>query len=177
MARARTIKPAFFKNEELAELSSFARLLFIGLWTLCDREGRQRFRPKFIKAELFPYEDVKIHELIVELHEGKFLLVYETEGEKFIFIPGFVKHQRPHPNEPESELPSPEGIGTYETIVTKHDHSRQKMSNCALPSSNPLIPLPLPGRERKVTRDKDAEIAARLQERERQLDAPIKETP
>lgn len=39
MARARNIKPSFFKNEDLADLNPFDRLLFIGLWCLADREG------------------------------------------------------------------------------------------------------------------------------------------
>ena len=40
MARARNIKPGFFRNADLAELTFEARLLFIGLWTLADSEGR-----------------------------------------------------------------------------------------------------------------------------------------
>ena len=39
MSRSRNIKPGFFKNEHLAECQPLARLLFIGLWTLADREG------------------------------------------------------------------------------------------------------------------------------------------
>ena len=49
MARARNIKPGFFKNEFLAEMPCEVRLLFIGLWTLADREGRLEDRPKRIK--------------------------------------------------------------------------------------------------------------------------------
>ena len=36
MARTRSIKPSFFKNEYLAECEPMARLLFVGLWTLAD---------------------------------------------------------------------------------------------------------------------------------------------
>ena len=56
MARARNIKPGLFKNELLVEQSLFVRLLFVGLWTLADREGRLEDRPKRIKLELFPYD-------------------------------------------------------------------------------------------------------------------------
>ena len=55
MARARNIKPGFFKNEFLADLPFETRLLFIGLWTLADREGRLEDRPRKIKMELFAY--------------------------------------------------------------------------------------------------------------------------
>ena len=40
MARARNIKPGFFKNELLVGLPYEYRLLFIGLWTIADRDGR-----------------------------------------------------------------------------------------------------------------------------------------
>lgn len=54
MARARNIKPGFFKNELLAEMPPEIRLLFMGLWCIADREGRFEERPKKIKMELFP---------------------------------------------------------------------------------------------------------------------------
>ena len=52
MARARNIKPGFFKNEDLAECSPWARLCFAGLWTLADREGRLEDRANVIQDEL-----------------------------------------------------------------------------------------------------------------------------
>jgi hypothetical protein len=54
MARTRSIKPSFFKNEFLAECEPMARLLFIGLWTLADSQGRMEFRPMRIKASSEP---------------------------------------------------------------------------------------------------------------------------
>ena len=44
MARSRNIKPGFFSNEHLAELDFATRLLFIGMWTEADREGRRELR-------------------------------------------------------------------------------------------------------------------------------------
>ncbi len=38
--RSRNIKPDFFLNEDLAEVSHTSRLLFIGLWCFADRDGR-----------------------------------------------------------------------------------------------------------------------------------------
>ena len=54
MSRIRSIKPEFFLDEELAELSPLTRLLFVGLWTLADCEGRLEDRPKRIRAQLHP---------------------------------------------------------------------------------------------------------------------------
>jgi hypothetical protein len=114
MARIRTIKPIFFKNEELAETSFPARLLFIGLWTLADKEGRMEDRPKRIKAELFPYDSVNIEELLSRLQSAGFIVRYKVEdaelGEmKLIQINNFSKHQRITGSEADtqSEYPAP----------------------------------------------------------------------
>ena len=68
--RARDIKPGFFKNDQLAECSMAARLLFPGLWMLADREGRIENRPRKIKAEIFPFDDMDVAELLSELEKA-----------------------------------------------------------------------------------------------------------
>ncbi len=105
MARARNIKPGFFKNEVLVELPIFVRLLFTGLWTLADREGRIEDRPKRIKLELFPYDDENVDAALNTLAESGFITRYEASGVKVIQITNFLKHQTPHGTEKDSELP------------------------------------------------------------------------
>ena len=109
MARARNIKPSFFKNDELAELSMEARLCFIGLWTISDCFGRMELRPKRIKAELFPYDNVDIDEIIKNLNEYRFIRIYSVQGRRYLEIVNFVKHQNPHKNEKQkgSDIPAP----------------------------------------------------------------------
>lgn len=105
MARARNIKPGFFTNDELVELPFEVRLLFIGLWTLADKEGRLVDRPKKIKMEIFPADDVDC-EVAIGLLEGRgFLRRYEVEGQKIIEIVNWNKHQNPHIKEAASALP------------------------------------------------------------------------
>lgn len=106
MARIRTIKPDFFKDEKLTELSHQKRLFFQGLWLLADREGRLEERPKFIKAEIFPYEEFSIDSALEELCESGFLIRYDVEGKKYIQIKNFLKHQRPNKREAQSTIPA-----------------------------------------------------------------------
>lgn len=110
MARARNIKPGFFKNEVLAEMPMEARMLFIGLWTLADREGRLEDRPKRIKMELFPYDSFDVDPMLSRLQTDGFLTRYDVGGVRFIQIENFVKHQDPHYKEKASEIPPPEGV-------------------------------------------------------------------
>ncbi len=107
MARARNIKPAFFKNEDLVELPFEYRLLFAGLWTLSDRDGLLEDRPKRIKMEIFPADNVDVEHGLSELERTGFIRRYEADGKKVIWIITFSEHQSPHHTEKSSTLPKP----------------------------------------------------------------------
>ena len=92
MARSRNIKPGFFTDDELAEVPALTRLLFIGLWCLADREGRMEDRPKKIKAEVMPYDDIDVDAALQKL-SPVFLTRYQVDGKKYIVINNFLKHQ------------------------------------------------------------------------------------
>lgn len=144
MARARTIKPGFFKNDELAELNPYARLLFAGLWTIADREGRIEDRPKRIKAEILPYDDLDVNELLDELHNHHFICRYEVDGKKYIWCIAFTHHQNPHKNEPESIIPPvPDDIA--KNLEQYHINLDEDGSNPALTYN--LDPDPDPEKE------------------------------
>jgi len=105
--RSRNIKPDFFLNEDLSELDPYARILFIGLWCYADREGRFEWRPKRIKAAIFPYEEIDITCHLMSLHAMTLILQYNIDGDLFGVIPKFKKHQHPHPHEAKSRIPPP----------------------------------------------------------------------
>lgn len=94
MARIRTIKPEFFLDDELAELPMVARMLFVGLWTIADCEGRMEDRPKRIKAQILPFDDCDIDGSLQNLHDAGFVQRYEAGGGKYIVVTNFRKHQR-----------------------------------------------------------------------------------
>lgn len=100
------IKPEFFDDPDLAELSPLARLFFIGLWTEADREGRVIDDTRRLKARIFPYDAVDIEALAVELHGKDLVRRYsDVNCKHFLWIRTFTKHQRPHPKEPQSLIP------------------------------------------------------------------------
>lgn len=106
MARARNIKPGFFRNADLAELSFECRLLFIGLWTLADREGRLEDRPKQIKMEIFPADNLDCDEALDMLAATGMLTRYEHGGKRYLQVVNFLKHQNPHRDERVSTIPA-----------------------------------------------------------------------
>lgn len=105
MARARNIKPGFFKNYELADLGAQAQILFAGLWCLADREGRLEDKPRFIKAEIFPYYEYDVNSGLTELQRLKLVSRYQVNGVCVIQVCNFKKHQTPHNTEKASILP------------------------------------------------------------------------
>jgi len=147
MARTRNLKPAFFKNEDLAELPPLARLLFAGLWCWADRDGRLEDRPKRLKAEVLPYDDCDVNSLLTLLADspGKFIVRYEADGARYITIPQFATHQNPHQAEKPSEIPAlivqaPDK--NCASTVQEPDKNSSKRALTLLPSSLTLLPSP-----------------------------------
>jgi len=103
--RCRGIKPSFFTNEQLSEIPFEGRLLFIGLWCLADKRGRLEDRPKRIKVEIFPYDDVDCDNFLGYLDRRGFIKRYSVGDDKYIQIINFEKHQHPHHTEKDSVIP------------------------------------------------------------------------
>lgn len=107
MPRIRSLKPGFFKNEVLGELSPLHRLAFAGLWVCADRDGRLEDRPKRLKAEIFPYEkDVDLDLILWDLMQQGFVVRYHSSHERYIEVLTWDKHQHPRQDEPESAIPA-----------------------------------------------------------------------
>ena len=127
MPRSRNIKPAFFDNDLLAEVDPLGRLLFIGLWTIADFNGNLEWRPKRIKAQILPYDDCDIEEIVTSLCKSRFVTIYSCQGSKYLNVTNFHKHQNPHPNEKKKGTPIPSFNGTgsqpadLKEVVTNND--------------------------------------------------------
>ena len=111
MARIRSIKPEFFCHEELYDLEEETglpiRLAFAGLWTVCDREGRFKWRPRSIKAQVLPYDDVDFSRVLHALTTRGFVVKYASNGAEYGHVPGFARHQVVNNREAASVLPEP----------------------------------------------------------------------
>lgn len=128
--RARNIKPGFYKNDDLAECSIAARYIAPGLWMMADKEGRLEDRPKKIKMEILPADQIDIEPLLQELADKKHIIRYEIAGNKYIQIVKFKEHQRPHHNEVVSTIP--------EAVITKTTNTFVQGKKSFLPRKKPL---------------------------------------
>lgn len=148
MARSRNIKPGFFSNEYLAELSFATRLLFIGLWTEADREGRLEDRPRRLKMALFPADSVDVDKMLSELDGLGFIKRYAVDGVRVIQVVNWAKHQNPHVKEAKSNLPGlpeiePSPVETVQSTVQAPDKNSSIPADSLSLDSGFLIPDPL----------------------------------
>jgi len=95
MAKIRTIKPQFWLNESLAECTPSARLFYIGLWNFVDDDkGVFQWKPNRLKAQIFPYDNIKVEKLLQELVDIGVIKQFQYEGQEYGYIPSFSNHQK-----------------------------------------------------------------------------------
>ena len=95
MARIRTIKPQFWVSEQIADCSTSARLLFIGLWNFCDDNGVHPAKHRTLKGELFPLEDISVDAVagwVAELIKAGLIAEYEADGARYWHVTGWTRH-------------------------------------------------------------------------------------
>jgi len=106
--RIRTLKPEYFTDERVADLSYKAAYAFPGLWLHADRAGLLEDKPRELKAKLAPLrKDFDMEAVLAELATAGLILRYVIDGKRYISIPNLPKHQAFNKHEPESRFPAP----------------------------------------------------------------------
>ena len=111
--RIRTIKPSFWRSDDITALPMELRLFFVGLWSYVDDNGVGIDDYREIAADLFAKEEdpVAIREFVREglatLSRGPLVVRYMIDGKRYIFIRTWDEHQRvDRPNKPRYPRPS-----------------------------------------------------------------------
>lgn len=95
MARIRTVKPELWSDPEFTECSVNARLLFIAALNFASDFGVLADKPKQLKMQCFPGDNVRIDRLIDELVEHRFWVRRTApDGANVLVIRTFVEHQK-----------------------------------------------------------------------------------
>lgn len=104
MARIRTIKPEFWRDEDLSSVSAEAALLAIGLLNHADDEGFFSANYKLVESDVFPLRKLSssVHELLHELSVIGYVSLHEGSDKRLYGqVANFKKHQvisRPTPS-------------------------------------------------------------------------------
>jgi len=122
--RKRMLSPEMWDDKDFNKLSYLARLLFIGLITVADDEGRLPANCQFLKNNIFGYDKIsikKVEKLCQELTKSmKNVRFYTIKGEKFCQLLAWERHQYLRKDRMRtSNIPSPRGyIRTTESQPT-----------------------------------------------------------
>ena len=98
--RIRTIKPEFWRSDDIAALSVEDRLLFIGLWSYVEDNGVGRDEPQLIQCDLYPLDtfteaSVRTHGGLMRLSQRGLITRYEgPDGRRYLQINSWDKHQK-----------------------------------------------------------------------------------
>jgi hypothetical protein len=124
MGRIRTVKPKFFRHEDLQRLEEShsdlkPMLVFAGLFTIADREGRFEWRPKQIKLDILPFLAFRMEDALNALAGAGFITRYEVDGKEFGCIPSWHEHQKPNAREASSTIPDPPQSRTCKHVTAR----------------------------------------------------------
>lgn len=112
------IDPSFWLDEDMGELSRDARLFYIGLWSYADDQGRLEDKRKQLKAQIFPYDQIEVEQLLQELINLNKVVNYTVEDKNYLWIRNFLKWQK-------IEKPTPSKFPAYpEEFVEESGRSR-----------------------------------------------------
>ncbi len=110
MARKRMISPSIWGSLSFSKLSDFAKLVFIGLFSNADDEGKGCADVSMIKSTLFPRDKQRrltdIENALSEIAQNMSIKFYEIEGDSYYILTAWQKWQtinRPTP----SIIPNP----------------------------------------------------------------------
>lgn len=96
MARIRTIKPEFWLDEDLSELSCETHMFAAALLNHCDDEGYFKANPKLLHAQIFALRELdgSVTELLQSLKKIEYLSLFRgSDGKIYGHVANFNKHQ------------------------------------------------------------------------------------
>ena len=111
MPRIRTVKPSFWSDEAVANLSRDARLLLLGLISFADDDGRFLASVTAINGYVYPHDDIppaRIRRWLNEIEQAGIVHLYTANAHQYGVLPNYRRHQRiSHPQV--STFPPPNG--------------------------------------------------------------------
>ena len=136
MARRRMIASDIWADEKIAELDPIERLLFIGMVTQANDAGKLRGNVSILKSRIFPYDKIdnqKIEKGINKIEALGIIITYKANGEKFIKLNNWFKHQtltykgKDTIPDPPPSLTNPESTLNEHLIASKDKSNKENL--------------------------------------------------
>lgn len=168
MSKSRAIANTIRKSETFANFTYRQRDLWHGLISIADDQGRMPANPRFIRSQVWPYDDISEGEILTDLEtiaKAGNIICYEADNRKYIQIINWWKYQKGEWFS-KSDYPAPEGwvdrwrFHVKGNVIETHnwtspggfvDHPTSQLPSelpSTLPSELPSqLPPPLPARD------------------------------
>ncbi len=97
LGQRRMVYTNLWQNEDFARMSKLSRLLYIGLITLADDDGRLKGNTTLLKSQVFPYDSsIKVDDIkkaVKEISNAKLIVFYKEGDGYYIQHPNWIKYQ------------------------------------------------------------------------------------
>lgn len=96
MARKRMIDPGIWTNVQVARLTVLQRLLYVGLISNADDEGRLNGDPTYIKGIIFPHDNITIQAItdaLKRIAKESLIVRYRVKGSWYVQHPNWKLFQ------------------------------------------------------------------------------------
>jgi hypothetical protein len=129
--RIRSIKPEFWRSDDVSALEPVDRLLFVGIWSYVDDNGVGVDKLAAIAADLFagdlerdaPETFARVSRGLQNLADAGLIARYAVDGRRYIAVTGWGRHQRvDKPNKPRYPVPDQ---AFQDTLATPSRESRE----------------------------------------------------
>ncbi len=139
MARSRALHQRFFSSEHNQRLNDRQRLLFLGLISTANDQGKQRGNPAIVRATIFPYDEIPLMDIENDLRvldkEG-LIACYQIGDSHYIKICKWDSYQRvEHPGKDDCPNPSIQATPSS-NIIDGRVHSGSFPEDFGKPSRN-----------------------------------------
>jgi len=92
--RIRSIKPELLEDERTSALDDPAWRLFVSLWLLADDHGNARAGLRYLAAMVWQDTGRDVASALGSLVDNSLVSLYEVNGQPYLHIMGWSKHQR-----------------------------------------------------------------------------------
>ncbi|MHB1956162.1 MAG: hypothetical protein ACYCOU_20730 [Sulfobacillus sp.] len=128
------MKPELFKHSGLfdAEIDTKLplRIAFIGLFTICDREGRFKWRPRELKLDVLPFDKCDFCDVLDALATRGFLIKYRVGTRVYGAIPSWNNHQVVNHRESKSDIPNYQSNEILDASTTRDARDDNACISC-----------------------------------------------
>lgn len=164
MARIRNLKPEFWTDGNIVQLSFAARLFYQGTWNfaLCDR-GHLPDDPMELKLKILPADDVDPAALVAELIKfGRLVRETAPDGRRYLRIARLADHNKVDPRwSPRCPYCAAESVSSDETRQSSPKLPDTPVSHTEPPRNSPQEGKGREGKVREGKKDTSSELAPR----------------